>query len=460
MNRSTRDGCGQRAAIALLITSMSIAEAQNTDDAELMKLDDWYRTEIIVFARDDQEALTSEQWDPLPSLQYPDQYRFLIDPALANRRVQESQAFSSKIDDAGVQHLVVPALERLLEALDRPDSLLPDFTSQENPDTELASERSMEVSETPAELAETQPDTSGVAGLGEGSGVDMGVEEPNDPLAVATPPGPVAFLKLEPKQLQLANQAATLRRRGQRVLFHEAWWAPLDEQDKTLPIVLERSGDPDAIKWPALQGTVTVYKSRYLHAVVDVWLNTDADYLPQGWQIDTPPRAPESVLAATLAGDSLDPWTEPEPEIYTDPILERDKKEVDQSFRGEVVSVGKSTSSGVPYGTKIQYSIEPAAEPVNEPEEPSLLYPWHHAIVHRQSRRMRGGELHYLDHPVIGVLVWVQAVSEELIPEQDAGVVAFRKQHGLMNNGLVNDSLVNDRNAEDAKNGQSLPLSP
>ncbi|MEM1142354.1 MAG: CsiV family protein, partial [Pseudomonadota bacterium] len=82
------------------------------------------------------------------------------------------------------------------------------------------------------------------------------------------------------------------------------------------------------------------------------------------------------------------------------------------------------------------------------------------AIVHRQSRRMRGGELHYLDHPVIGVLVWVQAVSEELIPEQNAGVVAFRKQHGLMNNGLVNNSLLNDRNAEDAKNGQGLPLSP
>lgn len=434
MNRSIRDGC-QRATIAFLMASTSIAEGQNDAEADLLKLDDWYRTEIIVFARDDQQALASEQWDPLPSLNYPDQYRFLIDPALANRRAQESQSFSSKIDDSGIQHLVVPALERLLETLDRPDSLLPEPILEEDSDTGSAPQPSDTIGPNPAELAQTLSDTSPLA--------VTGFDESGDPLAVEAPE-PIPFLKLGPEQHRLTNQAAALRRRGQRVLFHEAWWAPLDEQDKTLPIVLERSGDSDAMEWPALQGSVTVYKSRYLHAVVDVWLNTDATYLPAGWQIDAPPKAPNSVLAATLAGEPLDPWGEPEPEMFVNPILSQNTREPDQSDWDSTGIPIASNASSAAYATETSRGIEQVTKPAREPEpeEGSLLYPWHHAIVHRQSRRMRGGELHYLDHPVIGVLVWVQAVSEELSPNEDAGDLAFRKLHGLLN--LKNAENVND----------------
>ena len=40
-------------------------------------------------------------------------------------------------------------------------------------------------------------------------------------------------------------------------------------------------------------------------------------------------------------------------------------------------------------------------------------YPWRHAIPLQQSRRMRGGELHYLDHPVLGVLIKLTQLDAE-----------------------------------------------
>ena len=60
-------------------------------------------------------------------------------------------------------------------------------------------------------------------------------------------------------------------------------------------------------------------------------------------------------------------------------------------------------------------------------------WPWKHAIVHRQARRMRSNEVHYLDHPVIGVVVKVRPASEEHLPlerDQEAAT-AQRERHGL-----------------------------
>ncbi|MEL7046198.1 MAG: CsiV family protein, partial [Pseudomonadota bacterium] len=59
------------------------------------------------------------------------------------------------------------------------------------------------------------------------------------------------------------------------------------------------------------------------------------------------------------------------------------------------------------------------------------VYPWRHAIVHKQSRRMRSQEIHYLDHPVIGVVIRVMPASEELQPLADEEDLAFRERHGL-----------------------------
>ena len=52
--------------------------------------ENWYRTEILIFVRENADSRLAEQWDPLPTLKYPGQHRYLLDPAVADRRLEES----------------------------------------------------------------------------------------------------------------------------------------------------------------------------------------------------------------------------------------------------------------------------------------------------------------------------------------------------------------------------------
>ncbi len=41
------------------------------------------------------------------------------------------------------------------------------------------------------------------------------------------------------------------------------------------------------------------------------------------------------------------------------------------------------------------------------------LYPYRHAVLLDQTRRMRSGEIHYIDHPLLGVIIKFTPVSGE-----------------------------------------------
>jgi hypothetical protein len=86
------------------------------------------------------------------------------------------------------------------------------------------------------------------------------------PAASATPgpAQPVPFATLSSGQQQLADKAAAMQRSGRyRILFHEAWIQPMNSQTQALPIILDRSGDGGP--WPALQGSIKLYLSRYFY---------------------------------------------------------------------------------------------------------------------------------------------------------------------------------------------------
>ena len=71
------------------------------------------------------------------------------------------------------------------------------------------------------------------------------------------------------------------------------------------------------------------------------------------------------------------------------------------------------------------------SQEAENPDEETEAYPWHHAITHQQARRMRSGEIHYLDHPIIGVIVQIVPVSEEALPLRPAAEREYRERHGL-----------------------------
>ena len=164
---------------------------------------------------------------------------------------------------------------------------------------------------------------------------------------------PTPFIALPAAQLEFRGKAAYMQRSGKyRTLFHQTWVQPVADQASALPIVLDRSGDTG--QWPLLQGSIKIYLSRYLHLETNLWLNTAGDYLPGVWRMPPPPLGPPSLIIEGL----------PEPELELD---------------------------------------SPEGLPLPE-EDTGPVYPYRHAVLLQQERRMRSTEVHYIDHPLLGVV--------------------------------------------------------
>ena len=65
-----------------------------------------------------------------------------------------------------------------------------------------------------------------------------------------------------------------------------------------------------------------------------------------------------------------------------------------------------------------------------EEDDLGPTYPWRHAVLMQQKRRMRSREVHYLDHPLLGVVIQLIPVQEErlqLMAEAEARAAAEAK---------------------------------
>ncbi len=313
----------------------------------------WYQVELLIFSNED--VVSDERWDPLPSLDYPAAGRFLVYPEANAAREKEqrrvAQALTaaaagdepeiefrveSEVDEFGRQFIrVIPEVE-----LDTPDIPL----QQEQTDTDEAA---------------TGP---------------AAAEAETDPLPLL----PTPFIALPPSMREFRGKAAYMQRTGRyRTLFHETWVQPVPEEAQALPLIIDRSGDSG--DWPQLQGSVKLHLSRFLHLETRLWLNTDGAYLPGDWRMPPAPLGPVSVIV-----EAPEPELEPEPEDESDDV------------NAGPTAAGDSLSD---------------AEEALEPEGP--VYPWRHAVLLEQTRKMRSNELHYIDHPLFGLVVKLTPLDEE-----------------------------------------------
>ena len=503
------------ALLGLLLPGLLLPERASADEAaeplaklelaplELAPLEQegWYLTEILIFIQDDEAALGAEFWDPLPELSYPENYRYPIDLRRLDRRAHESLALASRVDARGVQSLTLPWPVTALDLAPREDALIEQPFLAENPPVEDANSADpnapgLNVENSPAE----DLDAADVYAIDpDAARRDASFAEPSagesarvaDSAALAEPRRllkALPYALLEPERLEFADQAQALRDRGQRILFHSAWWAPLREGDSPLPLVVDRAADPDTDSWPELQGSIHLYRSRYLHIELDLWLNTSASYLPPGWRIEPAPRPEPSLRGATPDGQPFDPWNPP-PVLNAGPnttLTGADERPGNPALRGERFSSGDERFSmeggrvsndsgrvstgggrlsadggrsstgdgrlstdggrvstgdgrlsiggeGLPAATDTAFAAGALAAGNEDTTATGAPWPWKHAIVHRQARRMRSNEVHYLDHPVIGVVVKVRPLSEDNLPlEQDHDAAAARRErHGL-----------------------------
>jgi hypothetical protein len=95
---------------------------------------------------------------------------------------------------------------------------------------------------------------------------------------------------LSPEALRLGGTAARLRGSARyRLLYHGGWIQNVGPQARTLPGAL-----PSAVRQQGLEGTVTVYRERYLHALLDLQLTAiDA---PAPWRLRQSRRLKASAI--------------------------------------------------------------------------------------------------------------------------------------------------------------------
>lgn len=164
---------------------------------------------------------------------------------------------------------------------------------------------------------------------------------------------PLPFQRLDDDAKTLREALQHLRRIDRyRPLFHEVWQQPMQSRGRS-PAILITGGDAYGSHFE-LEGTIKLSVERYLHIDTDLWLHR---FEPNFGQTSTfqVPELPTNTVTDMLLGDSYSPFS-----LIID-------------------------------------------EPYNVARTVTL----------RQSRRMRSGEIHYLDHPLFGVIVLVTPLAQD-----------------------------------------------
>jgi hypothetical protein len=404
----------ERLAALALAAALAALSAMARGDTEAAP---WYRVELLVFRYTDPAALEAETWPVYPQTAYPERYRFLVDRALADRRLAAHPEAESRIDDLGRQRLQLAPPAVAADPND-PPPVVPDLLTllplePERPDGHVGAAQPQDPNPSAAvpEPGAPDPNAPGTA------------PDPNAP-----PPLPPAFTVLDARALPADRLA---RDGGYEVLWHEAWLQPLHGEADAVPLLLDRSGDPDRDPWPRLQGSVRLYLSRYLHLETALWLNTEGSYLPEGWQADAPPLAPPSLVI------------EPAPLPQRDPaqaLLAGEPRRPDARLAdGTLAWDGPPHVPAVPIASGAPAEQRLPQDP-NVPQDPNApadqnvtdSWPWRHSIVLAAERRMRSGETHYLDHPLFGVVVRLEPLEPEALETlgEELADPAWAGRHG------------------------------
>lgn len=177
----------------------------------------------------------------------------------------------------------------------------------------------------------------------------------------------LAFVLL-PKAERTLNESAggISRARDMRLLFHEAWRQPMLAADEGPSIIIQ--GGNSYGEHTELEGSIHLSLSRYLHIYTNLWLTQFVpNYGQQSEHWPALPALPERRPAETPLQDE------------------------------EPLPLGFSTERSA-------WDIEPATadDYTNLINQPYLVK---EIVTLHQTRRMRSGELHYIDHPRMGLLI-------------------------------------------------------
>jgi len=168
--------------------------------------------------------------------------------------------------------------------------------------------------------------------------------------------GPYTPFVLQPDSAKSLTKAAKqIERLEEGVLFHGVWWQPFIQNDThESPAILIKAGKSYG-NHAELEGSINFKLSRYLHISTNLWLSEYAENPDFGNMEGIWPALPLAPDLSALT--SSDIYQEADSMISADAVMTE-----------------------------------------------NLLHP-SQVILIRQSRRMRSEEIHYIDHPKIGIVV-------------------------------------------------------
>lgn len=189
------------------------------------------------------------------------------------------------------------------------------------------------------------------------------------------------FQKLASSDRQLNPDAYALDRKGDyRVLYHQAWRQPGIEP-RYAPWVLVRGGQRYDEHFE-LEGSIRLVRSRYLHIETNLWL--------------------------TRFGDNFGQEPEVWPELPSYPVLALPSED-NNAAMPDGISLTSEQNDPLPLTSELTSA---GAIAIEAPQQKRFIVTQVDTL--KTSRRMKRKELHYLDHPRMGMLVTVTAYE---VPE-------------------------------------------
>ncbi len=218
--------------------------------------------------------------------------------------------------------------------------------------------------------------------------------------------GEIPYTFLDPAEHQLQAEVDALARdKHYRVLFHQAWRQPMVKHAQA-PALLISAGD-NYNQHRELEGTLTLSVSRYLHLHTNLWLSQfEANYGQQSkpWpELPTPPNARTHLIEPGGTTDTTHFSEQQDPIVRQGWQLPLEATPTESTIAIDTDKLFSSSTDRITTNSQLDLSHLLT----DKTYENILKHPYlvSHVSTLVQKRRMRSKELHYIDHPHLGLLI-------------------------------------------------------
>lgn len=196
--------------------------------------------------------------------------------------------------------------------------------------------------------------------------------------------------------LLLEDAAARfIYRPDMHIVWHQAWLETLQDKDLAKGHDIELTYEKENFR-VIVSGDLTLHRSRYLHVTPDLTVEQQIFTLPDPVAVDTAAMdvatSPKATVSQPLE-DTLDA-NRASIGMASDDTAFSDTTIRDTTSRGTLITAAVAEINNTPQWLPLR------------------------AADLNTSRRMRSGELHYLDHPLLGVLIQVDRYEEPEAQEE------------------------------------------